>query len=127
MTALTRWTGLAALLLVPAVATAAARPPAPEHAAARAPQLVADPTAVQSGGTVTLQGSGFPRNAHVTLLAGPPRGEATRIGGASTGQRGRFVATIHIRPRSKAGPLVALACFDSCRVKASARFRIVAP
>jgi hypothetical protein len=91
------------------------------------PQLTADPLAVQAGTTVRLQGRGFPRNVHIALLAGPPHGEATRIGGASTGRRGRFTATIHIRPQSSPAAFVALACFDACRVKATAQFRIVAP
>jgi hypothetical protein len=85
------------------------------------------PTAVQAGSSVTLTGTGFPRNVHVSLMAGPPHAEASRIGGATTGKRGRFVATIRIRPHSSAGALVAVACHDACRVKASTRFRIVAP
>ncbi|HKG38320.1 MAG TPA: hypothetical protein VKB25_04965 [Conexibacter sp.] len=114
-----------ALVLLPAAAVASARPAAPS--AAHMPQLTAEPTAVQAGDTLTLQGTGFPRNAHVSLLAGPPHAEATRIGGASTGRRGRFTATVRIRPHSSAGTLVAQACFDGCRVKATARFRIVGP
>lgn len=125
MTASIRRIPLVVLLLsasLGAVAGAAAAPSAP-----RTPQLTTDRTAVQPGGTLTLQGTGFPRNVHLTLLAGPPEAEAARIGGATTGQRGRFTATIRIRPHSSAGALVALACHDACRVKASARFRIVAP
>lgn len=119
---------VACLLTLPVAAVAGARPAAPSSSpAARTPQLTADPTAVQAGETLTLQGTGFPSNAHVTLLAGPPNAEATRIGGASTGRRGRFTATIRIRPRSDASAMVALACHDACRVKASARFRIVGP
>lgn len=124
MTATIRRTTLVVILLSLAVAgVAGARAAAP----ARTPHLVAEPTAVHAGGALTLQGTGFPRNVHVTLLAGPPNAEATRIGGASTGQRGRFTATIHIRPHSSTGAFVALACHDACSVKASARFRIVAP
>ncbi|HKG04616.1 MAG TPA: hypothetical protein VKB03_15695 [Conexibacter sp.] len=126
MTASIRRTALVVLLLSTSVAAVAgARAAAPS--APRTPQLIADPAAVQAGGTVTLQGTGFPRNVHLTLLAGPPNAEATRIGGASTGRRGRFTATIHTRPHSSAGAFVALACHDACRIKASARFRIVAP
>jgi hypothetical protein len=130
MTASMRRGALAGLALLPAVAVAATAQPAsppPDHAALRAPQLVADAAAVQPGQTLTLEGTGFPRNVHVALLAGPPRAQATRIGGAQTGRRGHFVATIHIRARADAGPLVAMACHDACRVKATARFRIVAP
>ena len=114
------------LLTLPAAAVAAARPPASSPQATRAPQLSADPATVSAGDTLTLHGTGFPRNAHMTLLAGPPRADATRIGGASTGSRGRFTATIRIRPHSSAGSFVALACHDACSVKASARFRILA-
>jgi len=128
MTASMRCTALVALALLPAAAVAAARPATPPaHADERTPTLVATPTAVEAGGSVTLTGTGFPRNVHVSLTAGPPHAEASRIGGATTGRRGRFVATIRIRPNSSAGTLVAVACHDSCRVKASARFRIVAP
>jgi hypothetical protein len=115
---------LAALLLVPATAAATARPAAP---ATRTPQLTADRAVVHAGDTLTLRGTGFPRDVHLTLLAGRPHADATRIGGASTGRRGRFSATIHTRPHSDPGTFVAQACFDGCRVKATARFRIAAP
>jgi hypothetical protein len=128
MTASMRCTALVALVLLPAAAAVAAQPTAPAvQAVERAPTLTVAPTAVQAGGSVTLTGTGFPRNVHVSLMAGPPHAEAARIGGASTGRRGRFVATIRIRPRSSARTLVAVACHDACRVKATARFRIVAP
>ncbi|HEX7291495.1 MAG TPA: hypothetical protein VF250_10255 [Conexibacter sp.] len=122
-------TALAALLLLPAATVAVAQPnDAPRvQVAERTPQLTADATAVQPGETLTLVGHGFPRNAHLALLAGPPKADAERIGGAQTGRRGSFTATIRIRARSSPGALVARACFDGCRVKASARFRIVAP
>jgi hypothetical protein len=114
------------LLTASAVTATAVARPAPQSAA-QTPQLSVDPDAVTAGTAVTLQGQGFPRNAHVALLAGPPHEDAIRIGGATTGRAGRFTATVHIRPRSAPGPLVALACSDGCRVKASVRFRIVAP
>lgn len=126
MTASIRRTALVVLLLSMSFAGGAGARPA-ASSAPRTPQLTADPTTVQAGGTLTLHGTGFPRNVRVTLLAGPPHSEAARIGGASTGRRGRFTATIRIRPHSSAGTFVALACHDACRVKASARFRIVAP
>jgi hypothetical protein len=97
------------------------------QAASGAPQLSAEPADVAPGETLVLSGRGFPRNAHIALLAGPPGSEAVRIGGAQTGRRGAFTARIRIRPRAAAGRLVALACVDQCRVKASARFRIVVP
>lgn len=125
MRASLRSTTLVALVLAVAAAVSASHPgPSPAHAAARVPQLTATPASVRPGETVTLHGSGFPRNAHVALLAGPPHADATRIGGARTGLRGGFVATIHIRAHAAAGRVVALACLDGCRVKASARFRI---
>jgi hypothetical protein len=115
---------VALLLLTPTAAIAGART---ATSAARTPQLTAAPAAVHAGDTLTLTGTGFARNVHVSLLAGPPRADAARIGGADAGRRGRFVATIHIRPNSSAGTFVARACQDSCRVTASVRFRIVAP
>jgi len=124
MTAPMRCTALVALALVPATAVAAV---SPRHAAAPTPRLTADPVAVHPGEAVTLQGSGFPPNVHIALMAGPPHAEATRIGGAQTGRRGRFLAKIRIRSRSSAGAFVALACHDRCRVKASARFRVLEP
>jgi hypothetical protein len=129
MTASLRRTALATLLslLAAGALATAAGDASPTHAAARAPQLTVDPAAVPPGATLTLVGRGFPRNAHVALLAGPPDEEPARMGGARTGLRGRFSATIHLRPRASAGRFVALACSDGCRVKASAAFRIVAP
>jgi hypothetical protein len=117
------------LLAALALATAGDAPARGRAAqlAAQPPQLSATPAAVAPGTTLTLVGRGFPRNAHVTLLAGPPGGDRTRIGGADTGLRGRFTATIHIRPHAAAGRFVALACHAACSVRASARFRIVAP
>jgi hypothetical protein len=131
MTASRRCGALIALILLPATAVATARPlagtaPGP-RVVVRVPELTAAPVAVQSGGTLTLAGRGFPGDVHVVLMAGPPHGEASRIGGAVTGRRGRFTATIRIRPGSRPGRFVALACHDSCAVKASASFRIVAP
>jgi hypothetical protein len=111
---------LALVLLVPAGDVAASR------AGAHVPQLTAEPSAVAAGSRLTLVGRGFPRNVHIALMAGPPQSEATRIGGATTGLRGRFSATIHIRPQASAGRFVALACHDGCRIKASTTFRIVA-
>lgn len=123
-----RCAALTALLLVPAT-TAMARSTAaqPPHATARVAQLTAEPTTVQPGEALRLAGRGFPPNARIALLAGPSHAEAERIGRAQTGRRGQFVATIRIRARSSARALVALACADACRVKASVRFRIVTP
>lgn len=124
-----RRTVLISLLLgcaVPLAGTAATvSADAGPHAAARAPQLVARPVAVKAGGTLTLEGRGFARNARIVLLAGPLRHTPTRIGSALTGLHGRFVATIRIRANAAAHAFVAVACQDACRVKASARFRIV--
>jgi hypothetical protein len=122
-----RCTALAALALLPAATVALAQPAGapPSHATARTPHLTADATTVRPGGSLTLTGRGFPSNARIALLGGPPDGEVRRIGGAQTGRRGRFVATIRIRERSSASAFVAKACFDACRVKATVRFRIV--
>lgn len=123
-----RCTALATLVLLPAATIAVAQPASPRsHATERSPRLTADSATVKPGETLTLTGRGFPRNAHLALLAGAPDGDAKRIGGAHTGQRGTFVAKIQIRARSSAGAFVARACFDACNVKASARFRIVTP
>ena len=91
---------------------------------AGAPRLTADQVVVQPGGTLTVHGSGFPADARLTLLAGAPHRPASRIGSATTGSRGRFIATIRIRARSAAGTFVASACSARCRVKANVRFRI---
>jgi hypothetical protein len=122
-----RCTALAALALLPATTIAMAQPAAAPRtqAAARTPELTTDSATVKPGETLTLTGRGFPGNVHLVLRAGPPDAEAQRIGAAQTGRRGTFTAKIRIRARSSAGMMVALACFDSCRVKASARFRIV--
>jgi hypothetical protein len=115
---------LAVTALVAAVAVAR-EAPAPH--AGHAPRLTASSRAVEPGSSLRLEGRGFPRHARIALLAGPPRGDARRIGGAHTGRRGRFVATIRIRAHADAARFVARACLDRCRVEASARFRIVAP
>jgi hypothetical protein len=124
-----RCTTLAALALLPTATIAITQSTAAprSHAAERAPQLTANSATVKPGETLTLTGRGFPHNAHLALLAGPPDADAKRIGGAQTGRRGTFTATIRIREHSSAGALVARACFDACNVKASARFRIVTP
>lgn len=97
------------------------------QAAVADPRLTLESQAVAPGEALVLEGRGFPRNARIALLAGPPDGEAQRIGGAQTGRRGVFTATIRIREQADPGRFVALACHDACRVKASVRFRIVAP
>lgn len=121
-----RCAALTALTLLPvatiAVAQTTAAPPA--HVAERTPRLTVDPPVVRPGGTLTLTGRGFPRDAQLTLLAGKRNGEAKRIGSAHTGRGGGFTATIRIRANSSAAALVARACFDACRVEAGARFRI---
>jgi hypothetical protein len=124
-----RCTALAALALLPAATVAVAQSAsAPRvQVAERTPELTAAATAVKPGETLTLTGRGFPRNAHIALLAGPRGEDPQRIGGAQTGRRGSFTAKIRIRARSSPATLVARACVDACRVKASARFRIVAP
>ena len=94
---------------------------------AASPRLTANPVVVRPGSALTLRGSGFPRQARLTLLAGPRHRQAAHIGSAVTGSRGAFVATIRIRARSAAGTFIASACDDRCRVKASVRFRIAAP
>lgn len=115
-----RCIALVAVALLPAATVAVARPVAP-------PQLTAEPATVQPGDTFRFTGTGFPRNAQIALFAGPRNTEAQRIGSAQTGRRGRFVATIRVRARSSARAFVAIACVDACRIKASVRFRIVAP
>jgi len=96
-------------------------------APAGGPRLTADPLVVQPGGALTLHGSGFPHRARLTLLAGAPHHAQRRIGSATTGSRGVFVATIRIRARSAAGTFVASACSARCHAKASVRFHIAAP
>jgi hypothetical protein len=111
---------------VPAGAARPQRPAARPQRPPAGPQLTAKPVAAAPGQAVVLRGTGFPRNAPIELLAGPPRSEARSIGSARTGRRGGFVATIRIRSQADPGRLVALACHDACRVKAAVRFRIVA-
>jgi hypothetical protein len=117
----------AVALLAACASVAVAHAEAPGAPGARTPQLTADRPAVPPGRSLTLHGTGFPRNTHVALLAGPPHGETARIGGALTGRRGSFSATIRIRPGSSPHVFMALACVERCHVKATARFRIVTP
>jgi len=111
-------------LLLPALAAAVAPS---VGAATRTPHLVAVPVTVEPGGSLTLEGSGFPRNARIVLRARHEDATTTRIGSARTGRRGSFTATIQIRPRSGPELLTAVACHDHCRVRASTTFRIVPP
>src|SRR5689334_2552364 len=124
-----RCAALTALSLLPVATIAVAQSTAAplSHVAERTPTLTVDPPAVRPGDTLTLTGRGFPRNAQLTLLAGKPGEQGKQIGSAHTGRRGTFTATIRIRANSSAAALVARACFDACRVKAGARFRIVTP
>lgn len=118
---------LAALLLTVAGVASVAAAQAPGDGVAilaGGPRLTADRPVVQPGSALTVRASGFPGRAAVTLLAGPPHGATVRIGSATTGSRGGFVAKIRIRARSAARTLVASACIDGCRVRASVRFRI---
>ena len=120
-----RWlvVGLAVLTIgsfAAAQAVGSSRP-----SSAGTPRLVASPTAVRPGASLRLRGTGFPADARLALLVGPPHARASRIGSAVTGSTGSFVATIRIRARAAPGALVALACHDACRVKATARFRNV--
>lgn len=110
-----------------AATAAAALATAQALGAGGAPSLTADPAVVTPGSALVLHGSGFPRQAHLTLLAARPHRAPVRIGSATTGTRGGFVATIRIRARSAAGTFVASACSERCRAKASVRFRITAP
>ncbi|HXE44158.1 MAG TPA: hypothetical protein VN635_03065 [Conexibacter sp.] len=116
---------LPAALAIAALGACAAVAAAGAASSARTAQLTADRTTVRPGEQLELRGSGFPGNAHLTLLARSPHGPRARIGDAVTGSRGTFVATIRIRSRAAAGAVVALACHDACRVKASVGFRIV--
>lgn len=91
------------------------------------PTLTTPDARVVGGETLVLQGRGFARNVHVTLLAGPTRAKAKRIGAARTGRRGSFVAEVLIEPGAAAKRYVAVACHDRCRSEATVRFRVVEP
>jgi hypothetical protein len=91
------------------------------------PRLTTEPAAVAPGEALLLRGQGFPKRAQITLFATPPHGESIRIGSAQTGRKGGFSASIRIRVPSDPNRYVVRACHDSCRVAASAQFRIVAP
>lgn len=91
------------------------------------PKLTVERAHVQTGGTVTLHGNGFPRRAGIVLLATPPHGNATQIGTARTGVHGGFAAPIRIDAHAAPGIYVATACHDDCRLTASVRFRVLSP
>jgi hypothetical protein len=110
----------------PTLVLAAPRARAPNARGPSGPRLTAEPFAVRPGDTLVLRGRGFPKRAEIALFVGPP-GDSTRIGGAQTGTRGRFVASIRIRRPSDPDRYLLRACHDGCRVTAIARFRIVAP
>lgn len=116
-----------AVLLAACVAWLALAQAVGADAGRSVPRLAAAPAAVRPGAVLRLTGSGFPRHVRVVLLAGPREALATRIGSAVTGARGDFVAAVRVRPRSAPGRFVAVACEAGCRLRASARFRIVRP
>lgn len=93
----------------------------------RTPALLARPRAAAPGESIMLFGSGFAPLARIVLLAGTPDGVPTRIGAAKTDRDGRFRAPIRIAARVVPGRYVAFACRHSCRVRASAGFRVLEP
>ena len=112
-----------ALIALPGAAAGALAAPAD----APAPTLSAPDTRVAGGEVLLLRGRGFKADVHVTLLAGPTRPKAKRIGAARTGRRGGFVARVLIEADAAPGRYVAVACHDRCRSEATLSFRIVRP
>lgn len=112
---------LTAALVGPAWASSSSSP-APARTAAV--QVRIEPTTVRAGGVITAIGRGWPRDAGVELLIGPPYSEAYHVNWARTTRAGTFRKRIRISSRTAAGRWVLLACRRSCRVKASASFRV---
>ena len=112
---------LAAAVAGPALASSSS---APAPARAAAVHVRVDPASVPAGSVITAIGRGWPRDAGVELLIGPPASEAYHVNWARTTHAGTFRKRIRISSRTAAGRWVLLACRRSCRVKASASFRV---
>ncbi len=82
------------------------------------------PAAVRAGHVITVTGRGWPRNAGVELLIGPPRSEASHGAWARTTSAGTFSKRVRLWSRMKAGRWVLLGCRRACRIKAAASFRV---
>ena len=82
------------------------------------------PATVHAGHVITVTGRGWPRNAGVELLIGPPYREASHITWARTTSSGTFTKRVRIWSRMKAGRWVLLGCRRACRIKAAASFRV---
>lgn len=95
----------------------------PAGAAAR-PAIELRPARVEVGHAFLVNGTGFSRGT-VTLLIGPPRSEASKVGSAAAGSNGRFSKRIRIARGATPGAYVVLACQRACRVKAQRNLRIV--
>jgi len=113
---------LASLLLGGAALAGAAPSAGP---AADEPVLTSEDTRVRGGEDLVLRGRGFEADVHVTLLAGPTRKKAKRIGAARTGRRGGFFARVAIEEGAEPGRYVAVACHDRCKAEATLSFRIL--
>ena len=111
---------LAAALVGPVAASSSSSAPARTAAV----HVRIEPTIVRAGSVITAIGRGWPRDAGVELLIGPPYSEAYHVNWARTTHAGTFRKRIRISSRTKAGRWVLLACRRSCRVKASASFRV---
>lgn len=121
-----RWRFIVAVFVAAAACWGAVTAAAPAaRKAQQTPALTVRPRAAPRGGRVVLYGRGFAPLARVVLLAGLPGGKPMRIGKAKTDADGAFVAPITIRKDVDPGRYVAYACRHSCRVRASAPFRVL--
>lgn len=120
-----RWRIVVAAVLALATWGVAVAVATPTARRAQAPTLEVRPRAAARGGRVVFYGSGFAPLAHVTLLAGLPGGEPSRIGSARTDANGTFMAPVAIEREVRPGLYTAFACRHRCRVKASAGFRVL--
>jgi len=111
---------LALVLLALAVPVAAGSPPARSAGVS----VRVSPTVVHAGHVITVTGRGWPRNAGVELLIGPPYSEASHITWARTTHAGTFSKRIRIGSHTKAGRWVLLGCRRACRIKAAANYRV---
>ncbi|MCU0258335.1 MAG: hypothetical protein MUF56_04845 [Solirubrobacteraceae bacterium] len=102
-------------------------PADPAPAAAARPTVAVSPTTVVRGGSVLVTGRRWAPRATVQLLIGPPRSEADPVATVRTTSAGTFRRRLPIAAGARTGRFVLLACRRSCRIKASASFRIVAP
>lgn len=87
-------------------------------------KVTVKPAELSSGEQLTVRGRGFKPERRLTLLIGPPRSEAVKVGATRTDSEGRFRRRLAVK--GEPARYVLLACQRSCAIKDRDSFFIVA-